>query len=64
MGMVHQNQFVGLPIENSNLHFSIFVEVCGTLKMNNVDLAIIILRLFPFSFEIELEHGCNPCRQI
>lgn len=31
--MVQQIQFSRLPIENSNLHLSIFVEFCDTLNL-------------------------------
>lgn len=49
VGMVQHNQFSGLPVENTNLHLSIFVEFYGTLKANDVDQNAIRLRLFTFS---------------
>lgn len=49
VGMVQQNQFARLPIENPNLHLSIFIKFYGTLKINNIKRAAIQLRLFPFS---------------
>ncbi|XP_050916627.1 uncharacterized protein LOC127131756 [Lathyrus oleraceus] len=47
--MVQQNQFDGLPSKNLNLHLSIFVDKCGTVKANGVEQNAIRLRLFPFS---------------
>lgn len=35
VGMVQQNQFFGLPTENSNLHLSIFMEFYDTLKLSS-----------------------------
>lgn len=49
IGMVQQNQFDGLPSKNLNLHLSLFVNKCGTVKANGVDQNAICLRLFPFS---------------
>jgi len=47
--MVQQSQFVGTPLEDPNLHLSVFLEVCDTLKLNRVSSDVIRLRLFPFS---------------
>ncbi|XP_020245172.1 uncharacterized protein LOC109823298 [Asparagus officinalis] len=49
LSMVQQNQFGGTPTEDPNLHISIFLEYCDTLKMNGVSDDVIKLRLFPFS---------------
>lgn len=49
IGMVQQNQFFGLPSENSGFHLSIFVHNCGTVKANGVDQNAIRLSLFHFS---------------
>ncbi|XP_020258488.1 uncharacterized protein LOC109834881 [Asparagus officinalis] len=49
LSMVQQNQFGGTPTEDPNLHISIFLEYCDTLKMNGVSDDAIKLRLFPFS---------------
>lgn len=49
ISMVQQNQFGGLPMEDANLHLSIFIEVCSTLKVQNVNDNTIRLKLFPFS---------------
>jgi len=38
-------------MEDPNLHFSIFLEVCDTLKLNGVSSDVIRLRLFPFSLK-------------
>lgn len=48
IGMVQQNQFVDLSSENPNLHLSIFVDNCGTVKANDVDKNDIRLHLFSF----------------
>ena len=34
--MVQQSQFRGTPLEDPNLHLSVFLEVCDTLKLNGV----------------------------
>jgi len=49
ISMVQQAQFGGTLIEDLNLHFSIFSEVCDTLKLNGVLTDAISLWLFPFS---------------
>lgn len=36
-GMVQQKQFSGLPLEKPNIHLSIFVNNCGTVKANCFD---------------------------
>jgi len=36
-------------LEDANLHLSVFVEVCYTLKLNGVSIDAICLRLFPSS---------------
>lgn len=51
IGMVQQNQFVGLPSKNMSLHLFIFVDNCGTVKANDVDQNPILLHLFPFFFK-------------
>ncbi|KAJ8767027.1 hypothetical protein K2173_012538 [Erythroxylum novogranatense] len=49
ISMVQQSQFGGSPVEDPNMHLTIFLEVCDTLKMNGVTSDAIRLRLFPFS---------------
>lgn len=49
ISMVQQSQFGGTPMEDPNMHISIFLEVCDTLKMNGVTTDAIRLRLFSFS---------------
>lgn len=49
VGIVLQDQFSGLPTENLNLHLSIFIDNCVTLKADGVDQNVIHLRLVPFS---------------
>ena len=53
ISMVQQSQFGGSPMEDPNLHLSIFLEVCDTLKLNGVSTDAICLRLFPFSLKDE-----------
>jgi len=36
-------------LEDPNLHISVFIEVCDTLKLNKVSTDVIQLHLFPFS---------------
>jgi len=47
--MVRQYQLGETPLNNPNLHLSIFLEVRDTLKLNGVSSDVIWLRLFPFS---------------
>jgi len=49
ISMVQQSQFGGSPMEDPNLHLSMFLEVCDTLKINGTSTDVIRLRLFPFS---------------
>jgi len=49
ISVVQQSQFGGLPMEDPNLHLSVLVEVCDTLKINGASTDTIRLRLFPFS---------------
>ena len=49
--MVQQQQFGGHYSENSNAHVSIFLELRGTIKMNEVDHDVMKLKLFPFSLK-------------
>ena len=54
--MVQQFQFGGSPMEDPNLHFSIFLEVCDTLKLNWVSTDAIRLQLFQFLFHSRTRH--------
>ena len=47
--MVQQAQFSGSPLDDSNIHLVMFLEICDTVKMNGVTEDTIRLRLFPFS---------------
>jgi len=38
-------------MEDPNLHLSIFLEMCDTLKLNGVSIEAIRLQLFPFSLK-------------
>jgi len=48
ISMEQQSQFEGAPLEDPNLHLSVFLEVCDMLKLNGVSTDAIRLRLFPF----------------
>jgi len=48
IAMVQQSQFGGTLLDDPNLHLSVFLEVCDTLKFNGVSTDTIRLRLFPF----------------
>jgi len=47
--MFQQSQFRGSPMEDPNLHLSVFLEVCDALKINRGSKDAIRLCLFPFS---------------
>ncbi|MCI06860.1 hypothetical protein A2U01_0027921 [Trifolium medium] len=49
LSMIQQNQFYGSITDDPNLHLSVFLEYCDTLKLNAVTSDAIRLRLFPFS---------------
>jgi len=48
ISMVQQSQFGGTPLEHPNLHLSVFLRVCNTMKLNGVFTDDILLRLFPY----------------
>ena len=47
--MLQNILFHGLPLENPNMHLTIFLEVCDTIKYNGVTEEALRLRLFPLS---------------
>ena len=47
--MVQQNQFIGHPSKDPNLHMGRFLRMANTVKMNGVRSDVIKLQLFPFS---------------
>jgi len=47
--MMQESQFGGTLMKDPNLHLSVFLEVCNTLKLNGVLSDYIGLRLFSFS---------------
>ncbi|KAF5450006.1 hypothetical protein F2P56_030391 [Juglans regia] len=47
--MVQQAQFNGSPLDDPNIHLTMFLEICDTVKINGVTEDTIRLRLFPFS---------------
>jgi len=49
ISMVQQSQFGGLPMEDPNLHLSVFLQVCDALKINGASTDAIRLRVFLFS---------------
>ena len=46
-----QDQFSGIPIENTSKHLNLIVEKCDTLKINGVNENATRLKLFPFSLK-------------
>ena len=49
LSFVQQNQFSDSPMEDPNLHLSVFLQYADTVKVNGVSPEAIRLRLFPFS---------------
>ena len=47
--MVQANTFDGLGSDDANGHLQVFIELCDTIKIKDVDSDVIRLRLFPFS---------------
>ena len=47
--MVQQSQFGDNVVEDPNAYLATFLEICDTIKMNEVSEDVIRLRLFPFS---------------
>ena len=54
--MFQNIKFHGLPSENPNTHFKIFIEVCNTVKYNGVIKEALRLRLFPLSLGDRAKH--------
>lgn len=48
INMVQQEQYEGGALEDPNAHILAFVELCGTIKMNQVLVDTIKMRLFTF----------------
>ena len=59
-----QMQFGGSPMEDLNLHLSIFLKVCDTLKLNGVSTDAIRLCLFSFSLKVKHVDGFIRCHRI
>ena len=57
ISMVQQSQFGGLPMEDPNLHLSVFLEVYDTLKINGASTHAIRLCMFPFSLRDKQGRG-------
>jgi hypothetical protein len=47
--MVQENQFYGLPREDTSAHLQHFLELCDTIVIKNITPTSIMLRLFHFS---------------
>ena len=58
------SQFGETPLEDPNLHLSVFLEVCDTLKLNGVSSDVIRLRLFPFSLRDKARLSCTLCHLV
>ena len=54
--MVQQQQFGGSPSEDPNGNFSNFLQLCGIIKMFEVDHNVIKLKLFPFSLRYKAKN--------
>ena len=59
INMVQQQQFRGRPSEDPNGHFSNFLQLCVTIKMNEVDHIVIKLKLFSFSLRDKARNWFN-----
>jgi len=49
ISMVQQSPFDDMAMEDSNSQLSVFLKVCGTLKINGASKDAIRIRLFPCS---------------
>ena len=49
LSLVQQNQFGGSDVENAGMHLNTFTEICDMMRIKDVDLDAVKLRLFPFS---------------
>lgn len=49
INMVQANQFSGRPEADPNSHLSTFVDICDTVRINQVNNDVVCLKLFTFS---------------
>ncbi|KAL5153808.1 hypothetical protein HKD37_19G053298 [Glycine soja] len=54
--LIQHNKFHGLDHEDSYAHLTMFVRICNTVKINQMDYEFIRVSLFPFSLEGNVEN--------
>ena len=57
ISMVQQSQFGATPMEDPNLHLSVFLEMCDMLKLDGVSTNAICLHLLRFSLRDKAPTG-------
>ncbi|XP_057958633.1 uncharacterized protein LOC131151405 [Malania oleifera] len=53
ISIAQQAQFSGSPLDDPNIHLTMFLKICDTIKINGVTEDTIKLRLFPFSLRVK-----------
>src|SRR4051812_47457485 len=49
LSLLQHNQFGGSAVEDSCMHLNTFTEICDMIRIKDVNLDTVKLRLFPFS---------------